>query len=167
MSSGLSNRQQLFCDVYLDNGCKNASEAYRAAYGNDKSEANINTMASRLLRTVKIREHIIKVQTKNLEKTERKQDISRDFLIGQYLDLVRLVKENKQISAARQALDSLAHVTGLWLDRKSIEVSGTVDHSLTAYDSHALMEALQQAKRDTKAIEGNFREISAGDQPTA
>ena len=81
------------------------------------------------------------------------------------MDLVRLGKENKQISAARQALDSLAHVTGLWLDRKSIEVSGTVDHSLTAYDSHALMEALQQAKHDTKAIEGNFREISAEDQP--
>jgi len=156
----------VFADSYLVNG-GNATEAYRLAYGNHQPEENINSSASRLLRNDKVRNYMVKVQTKNLEKTERKQDISRDFLIGQYLDLVRLGKENKQISAARQALDSLAHVTGLWLDRKSIEVSGTVDHSLTAYDSHALMEALQQAKRDTKAIEGNFREISAGDQPTA
>ncbi len=74
----LSIKQKQFADSYLDNG-KNASAAYRTTYGNDKPEANINSMASRLLRSVKVQDYIVKVQRKNLEKTVQKQDIDRSF----------------------------------------------------------------------------------------
>ena len=151
----LSIKQKQFADSYLDNG-KNASAAYRATYGNDNPEANINSMASRLLRSVKVQDYIVKVQRKNLEKTVQKQDIDRSFLIGQYLELVEMGKAKGQISAAIRALDSLAHITGLWLSK--VEVKGSVDHNLTQLDTTQLLDALQQAKQP-KAIEADYREV--------
>ena len=154
----LSTKQKQFADTYLDNG-KNASAAYRATYGNDKPEANINSMASRLLRSVKVQDYLVKVMRKNLEKTATKQDIDRSFLIGQYLELVELGKQYKQISSARQALDSLAHISGLWQDHRSIEIKGTIDHAIQSLDSDQLLQALTEAKHP-QAIEGKFREVN-------
>ena len=154
----LSAKQKLFADAYLDNG-RNASAAYRATYGDDKPEANINSMSSRLLRSVKVQDYLVKVMRTNLEKTATKQDIDRSFLIGQYLELVELGKQYKQISSARQALDSLAHISGLWQDHRSIEIKGTIDHAIQSLDSDQLIQALTEAKQP-KAIEGKFHEVS-------
>ena len=151
----LSTKQKQFADAYLDNG-KNASAAYRLTYGNDKPEANINSMASRLLRSVKVQTYLVQVQRKNLEKTVIKQDIDRSFLIGQYLELVEMGKAKGQISSAIRALDSLAHITGLWLSK--VEVAGSVDHNLTQLDTTQLLQALNVAK-ETKAIEAEYKEI--------
>ena len=151
----LSIKQKQFADTYLDNG-KNASAAYRLTYGNDKPEANINSMASRLLRSVKVQTYLVKVQRENLEKTAIKQDIDRSFLIGQYLELVEMGKAKGQISSAIRALDSLAHITGLWLSK--VEVAGSVDHNLTQLDTTQLLQALNVAK-ETKAIEAEYKEI--------
>ena len=76
----LNSKQKTFCDVYLNNG-RNASAAYRAAFGTDKAESVINASASRLLRNVKVRDYIVKIQQQNAQITQRKQDIDRDFLI--------------------------------------------------------------------------------------
>ena len=152
----LSIKQKQFADTYLDNG-KNASAAYRLTYGNDKPEANINSMASRLLRSVKVQTYLVKVQRENLEKTAIKQDIDRSFLIGQYLELVEMGKAKGQISSAIRALDSLAHITGLWLSK--VEVAGSVDHNLTQLDTTQLLQAMNVAK-EPKA-EADYREVDS------
>ena len=153
----LNEKQLLFCNDYLNNG-RNASAAYRSAYGSDKPETVVNSAASRLLRHVKVRNYIVKVQQQNLTTTQRKQDIDRDFLINQYLELVALGKEYRQISSARQALDSLAHIAGLWVDRREINQQINIDATLQALDSGALLDALTSAN-DPPAIEGEFRTV--------
>ena len=153
----LNEKQLLFCTTYLDNG-RNASDAYRTAYGNNKPEAHINSSASRLLRNDKVRSYFVKVAQDRLATTERKQDITRDFLIQQYLELVALGKEYKQISSARQALDSLAHVAGLWIDQREIKANIAIDANLNSLDTGQLLEALQQAKQPD-AIEGEYKTV--------
>ena len=152
----LNEKQLLFCDNYLNNG-RNASEAYRSAYGSDKSETVVNSAASRLLRHVKIRDHLVNIQKQNLAITQRKQDIDRDFLINQYLELVALGKEHRQLSAARQALDSLAHIAGLWIDKREINQQINIDATLQALDSGALLDALNSA--NSGAIEAEYQHI--------
>jgi len=156
----LNEKQLLFCNNYLNNG-RNASEAYRSAYGSDKSETVVNSAASRLLRHVKIRDHLVNIQQQNLQTTQRKQDIDRDFLINQYLELVALGKEHRQLSAARQALDSLAHIAGLWIDKREINQQINIDATLQALDSGALLDALNSANDSANngAIEAEFRNV--------
>ena len=153
----LNEKQLMFCNNYLNNG-RNASEAYRSAYGSDKSETVVNSAASRLLRHVKIRDHLVNIQKQNLAITQRKQDIDRDFLINQYLELVALGKEHRQLSAARQALDSLAHIAGLWVDKREINQQINIDATLQALDSGALLDALNSAN-DPPAIEAEYQHI--------
>ena len=152
----INEKQLLFCNVYLDNG-RNATGAYREAYGSVQSEAHINSSASRLLRNDKVRDYLVKVQQQNLTITQRKQDIDRDFLINQYLELVALGKEHRQLSAARQALDSLAHIAGLWIDKREINQQINIDATLQALDSGALLDALNSA--NTSAIEAEYQHI--------
>ena len=153
----LNEKQLLFCNVYLDNG-GNASAAYRAAYGEKQSEAHINSSSSRLVRNDKVRQYLVKVRQHNLQTTQRKQDIDRDFLINQYLELVALGKEYRQISSARQALDSLAHIAGLWIDKRELTQQINIDATLQALDSGALLDALTNAN-DPPAIEAQYRNI--------
>ena len=153
----LNEKQLLFCNDYLNNG-RNASAAYRTAYGSDKPETVVNSASSRLLRHVKVRNYIVKVQQQNLTTTQRKQDIDRDFLINQYLELVALGKEYRQISSARQALDSLAHIAGLWIDKRELTQQINIDATLQALDSGALLDALTNAN-DPPAIEAQYRSI--------
>ena len=153
----LNENQLMFCNVYLDNG-GNASAAYRAAYGEKQSEAHINSSASRLLRADKVRAFMVKVRQENLATTQRKQDIDRDFLINQYLELVALGKENRQLSVSVRALDSLAHIAGLWVDKREINQQINIDATLQALDSGALLDALTNAN-DPPAIEGEYRTV--------
>ena len=153
----LNKNQLLFCNDYLNNG-RNASAAYRSAYGSDKSETVVNSASSLLLRNVSCRDYIVKVQQENLTTTQRKQDINRDFLINQYLELVALGKEHRQLSVAVKALDSLAHIAGLWLDKREITQQINIDATLQALDSGALLDALTNAN-DPAAIEGEFRNV--------
>ena len=145
---GLNDKQLLFVNTYLDNGKKNASGAYRVAYGNDAPESHINSSASRLLRQDKIRAYLVKDGMDKLAVTERKEDITRSFLVQQYLDVIALAKkDNKNLSTAKSALDSLAHVCGLWQDSRRIEVTGAVRHDLATLDSTKLLKLLDQASQ--------------------
>ena len=107
-----------------------------------------------------MRDYLVKVQQQNLTTTQRKQDIDRDFLINQYLELVALGKEYRQISSARQALDSLAHIAGLWIDKRELTQQINIDATLQALDSGALLDALTSAN-DPPAIEAEYKLIDA------
>ena len=156
----LNSKQKAFCDAYLNNG-RNASQAYRDAFGSDKAETVINASASRMLRNVKVRNYLVKVRQENLTITQRKQDITRDFLINQYLDVLQLAKDEKQLSTARQTLDSLAHLSGLWTDRREITTNVSIDATLSALDSSQLLKGLQVAQEveplNNDVIDGNFK----------
>ena len=153
----LNEKQLLFCNVYLDNG-GNASAAYRAAYGENQSEAHINSSSSRLVRNDKVRQYLVKVRQHNLQTTQRKQDIDRDFLINQYLELVALGKEQRNLSVSVRALDSLSHIAGLWVDRRELTQQINIDATLQALDSGALLDALTSAN-DPPAIDAEYRSI--------
>ena len=153
----LNEKQLLFCNVYLDNG-GNASAAYRAAYGEKQSEAHINSSSSRLVRNDKVRQYLVKVRQHNLQTTQRKQDIDRDFLINQYLELVALGKEQRNLSVSVRALDSLSHIAGLWVDRRELTQQINIDATLQALDSGALLDALTSAN-DPPAIEAEYRSV--------
>ena len=153
----LNEKQLLFCNVYLDNG-GNASAAYRAAYGEKQSEAHINSSSSRLVRNDKVRQYLVKVRQHNLQTTQRKQDIDRDFLINQYLELVALGKEQRNLSVSVRALDSLSHIAGLWVDRRELTQQINIDATLQALDSGALLDALTSAN-DPPAIDAEYRSI--------
>ena len=83
----LSAKHKAFCDEYLANGM-NATQAYKSIYKtNDKvSEAS----SSRLLLNVKVKEYIQQEQ----EKTSKKLEITREFLIKEYLELIESAKSD-------------------------------------------------------------------------
>ena len=152
----LSPKHKQFADAYIQS--RNASEAYRIAYGN-KKESVVNSAASRLLRNVKIRNYLVKVQTEKLTKTAEKQDITRDFLIQQYLTVYeKATEQSSTLSVAKATLDSLAHISGLWLDKRTVEVSGAVNH-LASLDTSALLDALGTARRNDGTIDGEYRNV--------
>ena len=149
----LSPKHKQFADAYIQS--RNASEAYRIAYGN-KKESVVNSASSRLLRNVKIRDYIVKVQTEKLAKTAEKLDITRDFLIIEYLDVLSNSKEQPStLSVAKSTIDSLAHISGLWLDKRTVEVSGAVNH-LASLDTSALLDALGTARRNDGTTDGTI-----------
>ncbi len=159
---GLNEKQLVFCDTYLNNG-RNASQAYRTAYSADLPEASINSNASRLLRHDKVQGYIVKTQMDKLAVTERKEDITRSFLVQQYLDVIALAKkDNKNLSTAKSALDSLAHVCGLWQDSRRIEVTGAVRHDLATLDSTKLLQLLDQSQQETTGTNENTKTSHTG-----
>ena len=154
---GLNDKHVLFVNTYLDNGKKNASGAYRVAYG-DAPESHINSSASRLLRQDKNRAYLVKDGMDKLAVTERKEDITRSFLVQQYLDVIALAKkeDSRQLSVAKSALDSLAHVCGLWQDSRRIEVTGAVRHDLATLDSTKLLQLLDQSQQSDTGTSENI-----------
>ena len=105
----LSAKHKAFCDQYLSNGL-NATQAYKSVYKtNDKvSEA----AASRLLSNVKVKEYIQQEQNKTSEKLE----ITREFLIKEYLELIQSAKTDENFIDRgnwNKSLAQLAKLLGL------------------------------------------------------
>jgi phage terminase small subunit len=105
----LSAKHKAFCDQYLSNGF-NALQAYKSVYKtNDKvSEAS----ASRLLLNVKVKEYIQQEQNKTSEKLE----ITREFLIKEYLELINSAKTDENFIDRgnwNKSLAQLAKLLGL------------------------------------------------------
>jgi phage terminase small subunit len=105
----LSAKHKLFCDEYLSNGL-NATQAYKSTYKtNDKvSEAS----GSRLLLNVKVKEYIQKEQN----KTSQKLEITREFLIKEYLELINSAKSDEDFIDRgnwNKSLAQLAKLLGL------------------------------------------------------
>ena len=105
-----------------------------------------------------MREAVVYLLQENLKTTQRKQDIERDFLIAEYLDVLRLSKEHKQLSTARQTLDSLAHLAGFWSTNKTeMTTNVNIDATLQQLGTDELLTALQTANDEPAVIDGNFK----------
>ena len=101
-----------------------------------------------------------------LTKTAEKQDITRSFLIQQYLEVLEKAKEQSStLNVAKNTLDSLAHISGLWLDKRTLEVSGAVNH-LASLNTGDLIQALNTAQpvaesdAESVAVDGEFRNVA-------
>lgn len=74
---GLTPKQQAFVDNYLSDPSRNATDAYRKAFGND-NERTCNVSASRLLRHRKVIKCIEETERKQRIKAAKKLDLSHE-----------------------------------------------------------------------------------------
>ena len=89
------------------------AEAYRSAYGADKSVSVASAAANRLLKSVKVITRVSELQAKAAEKHE----ITVESMIDEFNDIVRKASAKEQYSAAVAALTAKAKLAGLWVDR--------------------------------------------------
>jgi len=157
----LTKKQKKFVDAYLNNG-HNCAAAYRAAGYAFKNENSLMSASSALLRNLKVQRHMNKAMVKVQRNTEKNVDITREFLIGKYLQIIEgaLSLEKPHYSAARSALDSLSNITGHWQDRR-LEVTGTVGHVMAELSRSELLELI--GRRNDNVIEGDAKVIEGAD----
>ena len=104
-----------------------------------------------------------KAMVKVQRNTEKNVDITREFLIGKYLQIIEgaLSLEKPHYSAAKAGLDSLANITGHWVDRRLTEVTGSVGHVMAELSPGELLELI--GRRNDNVIDGNSKVIEGAD----
>jgi len=135
----LTAKQTAFVDAIIS-GANGAAAYVTAGY----NAPNINTAtagASRLLTNVKISTAIARLKA----GTAQRVDVSQDKLVAEYWDTYRASRqlETPNLTAARQCLDSLARITGLFDAHSTVDVqhSGAIEH-LSAVSLDTLQELL-------------------------
>lgn len=121
MQSKLTEKQEKFCQVYIETG--NASEAYRKAYNAEKMKTEtVNTKAFELLRNGKITDRVNELK----ERHAKRHDCTVDDLLAELEEArkIALQAETPQTSAAISATLGKAKLLGL--DKKLIEHSGSI-----------------------------------------
>ena len=135
----LTAKQTAFVDAIIS-GANGAAAYVTAGY----TAPNTNTAtagASRLLANVKISTAIARLKAGTAERV----DVSQDKLVAEYWDTYRASRqlETPNLTAARQCLDSLARITGLFDAHSTVDVqhSGAIEH-LSAVSLDTLQELL-------------------------
>ena len=157
----LTPKQLLFIDNYINNN-GNGYQAYIEAGYSGSSENVVNAAVSRMLKNVNISTEITRRKAKTVAKVEKNLDIDRNWLIAQYCDVIEKASQpdTKQYNVVKSAIDSIAHVTGLWIDKKELSAQLSIDANLNSLDTGELLQALQQAKQP-EAIEGEYKTLDA------
>ena len=156
----LTPKQEQFIVNYINNG-GNGYKAYIEAGYSGSNENVVNASVSRMLKNVNISTEITRRKAKTVAKVEKNLDIDRNWLIAQYCDVIEKASQpdTKQYNVVKSAIDSIAHVTGLWIDKKELSAQLSIDANLNSLDTGQLLEALQQA-RQPDALEGEFKKIN-------
>ena len=135
----LTAKQTAFVDAIIS-GANGATAYVTAGY----TAPNTNTAtagASRLLANVKISTAIARLKA----GTAQRVDVSQDKLVAEYWDTYHAARqlETPNLTAARQCLDSLARITGLFDAHSTVDVqhSGAIEH-LSAVSLDTLQELL-------------------------
>lgn len=105
----LSPKHKLFCDQYIRNGF-NATKAYKFVYG--VSDKVAGSSAPRLLENARVKEHL----EKEGQKASVKLEITREFLIKEYLELIESAKTDENFIDRgnwNKSLSQLAKLLGL------------------------------------------------------
>ncbi len=102
----LSVKHKAFCDEYLANGM-NALQAYKSVYKCSDKAAQSN--AFRLMENKGVILYIQKQQ----EKTAEKLEITRDYIINEYLELINSAKGNDDYIDRTNWNKSLAQLSKL------------------------------------------------------
>jgi phage terminase small subunit len=131
----LTQKQERFAQVYVETG--NASEAYRQAYNvTTQSDGTINRNAWNLLHRSKIERRVNEIRAEHAKRHE----INVDSLTERYYEVMALAQAKGDTSTMKAALDSLAKLHGVWVDRS--ETKDVTDQHVKA------IEDLARAKRD-------------------
>jgi len=160
----LTEKQQVFVKEYVNNG-GNGSQAYIAAGYSASSENVVNAASSRMLRLNKISTQIARLQTQALAKKQKQADkleVTQDWLITQLAQTVSDARAAGQHSVAMNSLVHMGRLLGIYVDKREVKASLSVDSTLTQLDTAHLLQALKEARptppEDT--IDADYREIS-------
>jgi len=102
----MNSRHKAFCDEYLANGL-NQVQAYKSVYKCSDKAAQSN--AVRLMDNEGVKEYIQQQQ----EKTAEKLEITREFLIKEYLELIESAKSDENFIDRGNWNKSLAQLSKL------------------------------------------------------
>jgi len=160
----LTEKQQVFVKEYVNNG-GNGSQAYIAAGYSASSDNVVNAAASRMLRLNKISTQIARLQTQALVKKQKQADkleVTQDWLITQLAQTVSDARAANQHSTAMQSIVHIGKLLGLYVDKREISASLSVDSTLTQLDTAHLLQALKEARpaQSGDTIDADYREIS-------
>jgi len=159
--SGLTQKQHTFINAYLGNG-ENATEAYKQAGYRVKNDNVAAPEASKLLRNPKVSQEITRLKAHELAlqaKKQEKLEVTQDWLITQLAQTVSDAREAGQHSVAMNSLVHMGRLLGIYVDKREVKASLSVDSTLTQLDTAQLLGALKQAQQpDT--IDADYREIS-------
>ena len=137
--NGLNNKQQLFADYYLANGC-NATKAYKEAYKCSQRVAEVN--GTKLLDNTRVGEYLEKRQAEIREKTTVTQEYVVEKLKKvaercmqeqpvmkfdyQTKEMIQATDENGEgiyqfdSAGANKALELLGKTIGIYKDKKEL-----------------------------------------------
>ena len=139
---GVTARQEAFVSAILSN--MGQAEAYRHAGYAARNDNVASVSSSKLLSNPKISTAIARLKSGTAERV----DVSQDKLVAEYWDTYHASRqqETPNLTAARQCLDSLARITGLFDSHSVVDVqhSGTVNHlqSVSLEKLEELLEAI-------------------------
>ena len=154
---GLTARQEAFVSAILSN--KGQAEAYRHAGYAARNDNVASVSASKLLSNPKISAAIARLKA----GTAQRVDVSQDKLVAEYWDTYHAARQlqTPNLTAARQCLDSLARITGLFDSHSTVDVqhSGAIEH-LSAVSLDTLQELLIAIDQQTTTLA-----IEAPDSP--
>lgn len=102
----LSVKHKAFCDEYLSNGL-NVLQAYKSVYKCSDKAAQSN--AFRLMENEGVKSYIQQEQNKTAERLE----ITREFLIKEYLEIIESAKSNEDFIDRGNWNKSLAQLSKL------------------------------------------------------
>ena len=162
-TSGLTQKQQTFINIYLGNG-ENATEAYKQSGYRVKNDNVAAPEASKLLRNPKVSQEITRLKAHELAlqaKKQEKLEVTQDWLITQLAQTVSDARTAGQHSVAMNSLVHMGRLLGIYVDKREISASLSVDSTLTQLDTAHLLQALKEARptppEDT--IDADYREI--------
>jgi hypothetical protein len=154
---GLTARQEAFVSAILSN--KGQAESYRYAGYAARNDNVASVSANKLLSNPKISTAIARLKSGTADRVT----LSQDRLVAEYWDTYHASRQldTPNLTAARQCLDSLARITGLFDSHSTVDVqhSGTVEH-LQSVSLDTLQELLLAIDSTvTLAIEAPDSEI--------
>ena len=116
-------RHESFAQEHAVSG--NATGAYREAYGKDAKGAPQG--GSRLLRRPDVKARIEEIKG----EIAHRHEVTQDTLVAEYDEMIALAKQDpKSYSAAVNAINSKAKVTGNWVDRVQVSTEAMSDAEL-------------------------------------
>ena len=113
----LTPKQEAFCRAYVETGC--ASKAYRMAYRPSRmKDKSIHEQSSKMLAMPKIASRVAELQRPAAEKAS----ITLERLTNMALEAYAMAKEQANTSSMTRAVQTLAKLHGLGLERQRIEI---------------------------------------------
>ena len=122
---GLTARQEAFVSAILSN--KGQAESYRYAGYAARNDNVASASANKLLSNPKISTAIARLKSGTADRVT----LSQDRLVAEYWDTYHASRQlqTPNLTAARQCLDSLARITGLFDAHSTVDVQhSTVEH---------------------------------------